>query len=194
MTCSLQTYRIRIGTFQAGRHIQKKTFKCNTPCTKLNKKTRFIITLLISNYCLLALSFPVLLKPFHFTNTSYKEAAWQYQPGSYTVYTACMGCPAPSLGTTRYNGSSNITILAGSNTYCAEFPIRQSEVWDPGDTTQANSSLHIQESGDRPVRTYPYVTIRTKNKMAHITNGNRGQRGKGITCVYWNNGPFISSK
>ena len=31
--------------------------------------------------------------------------------------------------------------------------------------------------------------------MAHTTNGNRGQRGKGINCVYWNKGPsFLCNK
>ena len=34
-----------------------------------------------------------------------------------------------------------------------------------------------------------------KNKLAHIRNGNRGQRGKGITCMYWNKGPsFLANK
>ena len=73
MSCSLQA-------------IQKKSFKYDTTDKILKlKKSRFIITLLISNYCLLALSFPVLLKPHQSANTSYKEADWQYQPGSYTV-------------------------------------------------------------------------------------------------------------
>ena len=30
---------------------------------------------------------------------------------------------------------------------------------------------------------------RDRNKIAHIINGNRGQRGRGITCMYWNKGP-----
>ena len=34
-----------------------------------------------------------------------------------------------------------------------------------------------------------------QNKLAHITYGNRGQRGKGINCVYWNKGPsFLCNK
>ena len=34
-----------------------------------------------------------------------------------------------------------------------------------------------------------------RNKLAHITHGNRGQRGKGITVVYWNKGPsFLHNK
>ena len=33
------------------------------------------------------------------------------------------------------------------------------------------------------------------NKMAHIVYGNRQNRGKGITCVYWNKGPsFLKNK
>ena len=31
--------------------------------------------------------------------------------------------------------------------------------------------------------------------MAHIKNGNNCQRGKGVTCVYWNKGPsFLKNK
>ena len=31
--------------------------------------------------------------------------------------------------------------------------------------------------------------------MAHITSGNRGQRGKGIKCIYWHKGPsFLTNK
>ena len=36
---------------------------------------------------------------------------------------------------------------------------------------------------------------KTRNKRAHITNGDRGQRGKGLTCLYWNKGPpFLTNK
>ena len=36
---------------------------------------------------------------------------------------------------------------------------------------------------------------KARNKMAHITNGNRGQRGRGVTCLYWNKGPsFLTNK
>ena len=34
---------------------------------------------------------------------------------------------------------------------------------------------------------------KARNKMAHITNGNRGQRGRGVTCLYWNKGPSFST-
>ena len=34
-----------------------------------------------------------------------------------------------------------------------------------------------------------------QNKLAHIMSENRGQRGKGIKCIYWNKGPsFLTNK
>ena len=40
-----------------------------------------------------------------------------------------------------------------------------------------------------------WLTRKEKNKVLHMVNGNRGQRGKGITCAYWNKGPaFLCNK
>ena len=182
MTCSLQSYRIRIGTFQDGTHIlKKKSQKWSPKSNKYLKRTSFILALIFSNYCLLALSLPALLQP-HLTP---QGTAWQQQhrPGSYTSSTACMGCPAPSLGTLRYNGSIITTTLSSTNSLSADN--RQSEVWDPGNNLSPSSAS----------RTCPWVTSSDRNKAAHITNGNTGQRGKGVTCLYWNKGPaFLSNK
>ena len=143
MTCSLQTYRIRIGTFQTGTHLhKKKVFNCKRDSNINVKKTSFILALIISNYCLLALSFPTLLQPHH----PYPGPAWQQQPGSYTVYTACIGCQAPSVGTARY---------------FAEINGRQSEVWDPG--TNVNISL-LHASPHTPTRSCPRGTRRKETK------------------------------
>ena len=146
MTCSLQTYRARIGTFQngTGTPIIKKAINHVTPKSKLDiKKTSFIIALLISNYCLLALSLPSLLHP-----TSYEGAACQNPPGSYTYSTVCMGCPAPSLGTIRYYCSISSTILAAFNTHYAEFTSRQ--MWDPGDTEASATQILSLLLADHP--------------------------------------------
>ena len=55
----------------------------------------------------------------------------------------------------------------------------QSHTWDPGTTCNISSTQSH----------YTWITSMDRNKLAHITHGNRGQRGKGITVVYWNKGP-----
>ena len=43
---------------------------------------------------------------------------------------------------------------------------------------------------------FSWMTRKKKiNKSVHITNGNTGNQGKGITCIYWNKGPsFLKNK
>ena len=36
-----------------------------------------------------------------------------------------------------------------------------------------------------------WLCKRKLNKLAHIYYGNRGQRGKGFNCLYWNKGPSL---
>ena len=99
-------------------------------------------------------------------------AVWQHRPCSYTVNTECMGCPAPSLGTLRYNGSISTIILDSTNANSAELRSRQSEVWDPGNHLPSSSSSS----------TWPWVSGSDRNKTAHITHRNTGQCGKEVTC------------
>ena len=81
----------------------------------------------------------VVLQPYtwdpgtkHPEPTLINEPAWQQQyPGSFSVSTACMGCPAPSLGTTRYNGSKQRNIVYSSNKLCPP-DAKLSEGWLPG--------------------------------------------------------------
>ena len=143
------------------------------------KMTSLLIVLVASNCCLLAMSFPALLQH----HLPQQGPGWDLQRnGCYTLHTACMGCPAPSLGTTRYNCSNLINNLKSIDThYDAELEYRQFDIWDPGST----SPLYTKASTD------PWVSRSTRNKIAHITNGNRGQRGKGVTCIYWNKGPSL---
>ena len=61
----------------------------------------------------------------------------------------------------------------------------QSHTWDPGAPCNISSTQSH----------YTWITSMDRNKLAHITHGNRGQRGKGITVVYWNKGPsFLHNK
>ena len=42
---------------------------------------------------------------------------------------------------------------------------------------------------------FSWLSVRKKNKIIHICMGNRGYRGKGINCLYWNKGPtFLGNK
>ena len=49
--------------------------------------------------------------------------------------------------------------------------------WTGGDTSNLNTGI------------FTWITKAEINKISHSINGNRGQRGKGITCAYWNKGP-----
>ena len=155
MPCSPQTYRIRIGIYNAGRNIYKKTDSNHSSSSKKTlQKKKLIVTLIIANYYMLVLLGPVLLHPYI---TS--ETCWQPKPGSFTI---------PYTDQYQFSADTGPYQLAG-----------QSDVWDPGDT----------------VSTPVLITNTDRNKLAHTTNGNRGQRGKGINCVYWNKGPsFLCNK
>jgi hypothetical protein len=184
MTCSLQNYRIRIGTFNAGRPIYKKTFNNHTKNSKKNlQKTWFIVTLLLSNYCVLALSLPSLLKP-HNTAALHEKTAWHLQPGGFThPYSAHIKCSPTSQIKQLV---SHLSLTPFNN---------ESDVWDPGDSFHGTDILLQDFAHNSSFRTYSWISRTDRNKMAHITNGNRGQRGRGITCVYWNKGPsFLCNK
>ena len=98
-----------------------------------------------------------------------------------------MGGPTPSLGTN------------------AVFPDQIQDfrfnVWDPGIKTQSHCSRHVfrvqfPDTISTPAATvFPWTDSVQQNKIAHITSGNRGQRGRGIKCLYWNKGPsFLTNK
>ena len=80
-------------------------------------------------------------------------------------------------------------------------------IWDPGinrpvllSGIKANLILRNHQIRDCSMLAFtPSVLSRMSpsklNKLAHITNGNRGKRGKGINCLYWNKGPsFLCNK
>ena len=184
MTCSLQTYSIRIGTFNVGRPIYKKPPYNHTKISKkILQKTCFIWTLLISNYCLLALSLPSLMEP-HLTPAWHGNTDWHLQPGKFThPYSAHVKCSP--------NSQLKQLVLHLSLAHCNN----QSDVWDPGDSFHGTGILLQDSAHNSSFRTFSWVSRIDRNKEAHVTNGNRGQRGRGITCVYWNKGPsFLVNK
>ena len=49
--------------------------------------------------------------------------------------------------------------------------------------------------GTTGAATFPWLDSKQRNKLLHIIFGNRGKRGKGINCLYWNKGPaFLTNK
>ena len=121
-----------------------------------------------------------------------------------------MGCPAPSLGTTRYNGSKQRNIVYSSNKLCPP-DAKLSEGWLPGlhiplfqqylvtphyPSTWKDTGVHnIFEAVEPGILSATSVFLwRTRaqiNKLVHTMQGNRGQRGRGITCLHWNKGPSL---
>ena len=47
----------------------------------------------------------------------------------------------------------------------------------------------LQAIGTTGAASFAWLGRRQRNKVNHMKFGNRGQRGMGINCVYWNKGP-----
>ena len=79
-------------------------------------------------------------------------------------------------------------------------------VWDPGigiELEQENmggrsvgrvqdirwNEDSISKVGSNGAPALTWLNRRQRNKLTHAIFGNRGQRGKGIKCLYWNKGP-----
>ena len=176
MTCSLQTYRTRIGTFQ-NRRLNLKPRKFRISKSQQHSKTYFLI-------------FFILLYSGLIVNAS----SLQQLSSSWI--------PSTNTGSTFTTGSGCSDQL-------------HSLVWDPG--IKLKTAIHVETENiypwvrhldhwrtrDDPLRalgstsssTFSWLNIKQRNKITHMISGNRGQRGKGINCVYWNKGPaFLCNK
>ena len=161
MTCSLETYRIRIGTYNTSRQFSRKKYCRSSSSGFSEKKITLLVRLLIATYSILVVSLPTLIKP-----QIKLDSTWQTNPRSSTL----------TYIVPRYKLSNVNQPYLVSQTSLLDHPPRicQFDTWDPG-----GSMIYSIDW----------------NKIAHITYGNRGQRGKGITCVYWNKGPsFLCNK
>lgn len=187
MTCSLQTYRARIGTFQTGYLVKPYSFRA--PCTStpgtppVTRLAAIYLIILLSSYFLLA-------------------DTWE-QTGWLNSTLQNKSCPVgPSFGTFIPTTVNSLPTLFRN----------YGHIWDPGIIPATPISITPRlvgkvKAGGNPWARDNYSTLSfgisifsrlpqaKQNKMAHITNGNRGQRGKGITCLYWNKGPsFLTNK
>ena len=165
MTCSLETYRQRIGTFQHGLPGKNLCRKRNPKsCNKSNSfRARLIMTLFILNYCCVILTLPILLQ----TQTQQLEYALALPRPYSCTSTPHQVSSSQSLSLVKLPTIKNVVLLL------TWFP----DSWDPGPGSNWVSSV--------------YISRIKRNKLAHITFGNRGKRGKGITCIYWNKGPSL---
>ena len=178
MTCSLQTYRARIGLFQPKllmkRSVSRAPGTSFRMAANISRKCGFIILLL---------AFNLLLKSN--TNLQCIGRAHLQNPG-YRFKSSKMGYPTPSLGTNTIFPDKpqcmnyNVSFLTNRLVSC---PCR-SDVTDlPGTIGTTGAAI------------FPWMDRTQQNKLAHMTSGNRGKRGKGIKCIYWNKGPsFLTNK
>ena len=151
MTCSLQDYRRRVGTYQ--QLIRYRTTSWKKNMTRTNYfKSRFPQTILISFYLVILLYLPVMLE-----HQPLKPHFDQSRTSSST-------CTVPATAPSPPPLCQRLT--------CTRFP----DTWDHG-----------------PCRPTAYLSREERNMTAHTTNGNRGKRGRGITCLYWNKGPSLLS-
>ena len=140
-------------------------------------KEGFIISLLILNYCMLILSFPILLGPgmlFSGINTTWQQSKHHGGTSSFV-----------SGGIQGNRGNCTIILDSGKI-------IMEADIWDPGPSIlPPDKSIWYSNMTSVTTR----LTRSQRNKLAHITYGNRSQRGKGISCLYWNKGPsFLINK
>ena len=179
MPCSLQSYRQRIGRFNSG---------LAKPCTYRKSdsrkiacfNTRLKIALMAAIYCSLVISLPILLQ--HQVQAEHG----QVQHGGSSSTAGCehfVATHAHSSAIWSCTAMSSYVWDPGSCIYsssCSSFNTFLQ--WTGGDTDNLNSSS---------ATVFTWTTKAKINQMAHSINGNRGQRGKGITCAYWNKGPSL---
>ena len=144
MTCSLQTYRVKIGTFNNGNYLSKKKPKSVLASVKADnyvEKTFLILTFLYSCSSLYALS----LSPpnLQFNPTNRLEV--------YTPLQAPQQIPDSSTPPAVI-----LNIIPGSPD------------WDPG------GDVHLLSLPG----TFSRLSRRDRNRLAHLTYGNRNHRGR----------------
>lgn len=164
MTCSLQTYRIRIGTFYPR---SKSKLKKNNVPDKQPQPSTYLLLLLIVLYTGLILNVSS-LKTF---NSDWLASTY-IGPTSqaWSVSSECLDCLVWDPGIQLVSNRDNFY-----NPIHEDYPFEVLELF--------GSSCS------------PWLNSKQRNKITHIICGNRGQRGKGINCVYWNKGPaFLSNK
>ena len=176
MPCSLLIYRQRIGRFNSGL-AKTKSYRKSGGREIMYFRNRMTISILIAFYCSLIVSVPVLVQQH--------QAQAVHGPLHYSHGGGTAGCG--QFEATDGN--------LGTGWSCAAM---SGYVWDPGpacmssDYTTQWVGVDTEDSNNsNSTAVFTWTTKVGINKLAHILNGNRNQRGKGITCAYWNKGPSL---
>jgi hypothetical protein len=183
MGCSLQSYRQRIGLFhnaQSNWNLSRKS----PNYSQYSCQNRFIITLLVASYVSVIFNLPVVVQSLEVKDGNYLS------PRFYGTFTGLQNIQHSEDHPSVKHLNCCIKLTSYS---CNPLQLNHSShVWDPGTC----NDLDILESGLMSTTTiFIWMTRAQINKLSHALHGNRGQRGRGITCMYWNKGPsFLTNK
>ena len=184
MTCSLQTYRQRIGRFNSG--LAKPLYYRNSNGNQVVQfRTRLKITLITAVYCLFIINLPILIQD----HGQAEHSQAQHGGGGGSTTTGCAdfvathgafgavwNCVAMSYYVWDPGSSHSVKSARGFITLT---PLRWAAVGSDLSNTSNGTTVFI------------WITKAKINKLVHIINGNKSQRGRGITCAYWNKGPSL---
>ena len=215
MTCSLESYRTRIGTYNGSQKTWRRKFCSEVSHYGYNLgKCNLLVRVITATYIMAVLSSPLLIEPSKLnstwqtssscsTLTDLPQLSYVYLPHQVTRLSV-FNIPLPvssspimqtpvSSSPIRQTPVSSRTIMQTpvSSSPIMQTPVSSSPIiqWPVHPQTNQSTQFGIWDPGDAEAHPYKWVYSLNWNIIAHITYGNRGQRGKGITCVYWNKGP-----
>ena len=162
MTCSLNIYRQRIGTHYPASIRKMTPWKKSTYGNSRNLSFRIRLKLtLIMTNYLIIIFF----LPMIFKNGPHKQ---DLNPYIYSILNhPTSTAPLQQYLVTPYDPST----------------------WK--DTGVHNIFKAVEPGIMSATSVFLWMTRAQINKLVHTMQGNRGQRGRGITCLYWNKGPSL---
>ena len=187
MGVSLQTYRVRIGTFQPKYSIRtNKTHQVNN--IPVNWKT-FLLVFLLS--C----SLPIFV---HLNQDSFKITSIPNQhPTENAINPSNLSYNSHRLFATTSTPCTPSTSppWPGSATQCSSCPYPRADPWPPPlpntclKQFPSHKKLNIpSESNHLLEAPSSWLTMKERNSKIKSENGNRGHWGRGIKLVAWNKG------
>ena len=162
MTCSLNIYRQRIGTYYPASIRKMTPWKKSTygNSRNLSFRIRLKLTLIMTNYLIIIFFLPMIFK-----NGPHKQ---DLNPSIYSILNhPTSTAPLQQYLVTPYDPST----------------------WE--DTGVHNIFKAVEPGIMSATSVFLWMTRAQINKLVHTMQGNRGQRGRGITCLYWNKGPSL---
>ena len=198
MGVSLQTYRIRIGTFQNSSC--KRAKKTGPSETKVQSEMKTLLLVLLLS-CILPWAFQIKGANigFEYTPTTHPSGVFQSSSDkSTTVYQAQDSMPYQSNNSVLSSPQHKLALSSLPQPWPP--PVLFGVVSRPPSLCSPSSQSHPQYSSTDPPQPWlaalpPSVSAKIRNKEARMIHGNRGQRGHGIKILHWNKGPsFLQNK